>query len=216
MGLSGLLLVGFIVTHLLGNLLLYKSDGTSFNAYAEKLHSLGGLLIAAEIGLVALFATHAFTGIRLSLSAKSAKGVKPALSRSKGGESKWGLSANHMVWSGSFLLLFLVLHVFHFKFGPGIAEGYVTTLPGAASEEVRDLHRHVVEQFKNPMIMIAYMVSMLFLGLHLRHGIWSGLQSLGLTRENNSKTLYFIGGGLSLLFTLGFILIPVIIFLRGV
>jgi succinate dehydrogenase / fumarate reductase, cytochrome b subunit len=213
MGASGLALVGFVITHLLGNLLLYKTEGNTFNEYAHKLESLGGLLVVAEMGLLVFFLVHAFSGVRLALSARTAKPIKYAVTKSKGGESKMGLSSNNMVWSGTFLFLFVVLHVAHFKFGPNIAEGYVASL--SSGGEARDLHRHVVEQFQNPIVMIAYVVAMIFLGLHLRHGIWSALQSLGLTRENNSKAMYCIGGGLAILLSVGFLFIPLVIYFRG-
>ena len=60
MAVTGLALVGFVVVHLLGNLLLYKSDGAAFNDYAYRLHSLGPILIIAELGLLAFFLFHAF------------------------------------------------------------------------------------------------------------------------------------------------------------
>lgn len=210
MGATGLALLGFVITHLLGNLLLYKKDGAAFNEYAHKLASLGGLLYVAEIGLLVFFLYHAFTGIRLALMAKEAKPIKYAVSKSKGGESKWGLASNNMVISGSALLLFVALHVWHFKFGPSIEEGYVTALSDGT--EVRDLQRHVVEQFKNPLMVVLYVIAMGGLGLHLKHGIWSAFQSLGLTRENNSKTIYAAGGAISVVLAVGFLLIPIYLY----
>jgi len=212
MGLTGLALVGFIITHLLGNLLLFKPDPAVFNRYSFTLASFGVGLYVAEIGLVAFILFHAFTGIRLALLARSARPVKYEVFRSKGGESKWGVSSNNMAITGTAILLFIILHVIHFKYGPGIAEGYVTQIDGI---ETRDLHRHVIEQFKNPLIVAGYVLAMFFLGNHLRHGIWSAFQSLGLTRENNSKAIYLVGGLLAALFAAGFIVIPIYIYFFG-
>src|SRR5690606_1751288 len=125
MGLTGLLLVGFLVSHLSANVLLYQPGGELFNAYAHKLASLGPLLYVAEIGLAAFFLFHAFTGIRLALLGKKAKPTKYAVSQSKGGESKWGIASNNMMVTGSILLVFLVVHIVHMKFGRGVDEGYV-------------------------------------------------------------------------------------------
>lgn len=210
MALTGLLLVGFLVMHLSGNLLLYSSDPTFFNAYAEKLASFGYLLYAAEIGLVAFVLFHAVTGVRLALLRKSAKPSKYAVSQSKGGPSKWGFAANNMAITGTILLVFLILHVKHFKFGPGVAEGYVTELSGGA--QARDLYRYVNEEFKEPKEVVLYTAALIFLGFHLRHGVWSGLQSLGLTKETNSKALYVVGGLLGILLAVGFISIPAYIY----
>ncbi len=212
MGLTGLALVGFIITHLLGNLLLFKSDPAVFNQYAHTLAGFGIWLYVAEIGLATFFLFHAFTGIRLVLASRAARPVKYGMHKTKEGESKWGASSNNMAVTGSALLLFLVLHVIHFKFGPGLTEGYVAQVDGV---EARDLHRLVLEEFKNPLITGSYVAAMIFLGVHLRHGIWSALQSLGLTRQNNSKALYCVGGLLGILFAVGFIAIPVYLYFFG-
>lgn len=210
MGISGLLLVGFVITHLSGNFFLLQKEGSLFNAYAHKLESLGPLLYAAEVGLIVFFLTHAFTGIRLAIRARAAKPMKYVGAQTKGGKSKWGMASNNMAITGSLLFVFLILHVIHFKFGPGMAEGYVTKLSDGV--ETRDLHRHVVEQFKNPVMVALYVGVMLALAIHLRHGVWSALQSLGLTRENNSKALYLVGGALGVLIGVGFLFIPIFIY----
>jgi succinate dehydrogenase / fumarate reductase cytochrome b subunit len=211
MALTGLLLVGFLVTHLLGNLLLYSKDPVLFNGYAEKLAALGPLLYVAEAGLAAFFLYHAFTGIRLALLKRKASPDKYAVRQSKGGGSKWGISANNMMITGSVLLVFLVLHIIHMKYGPNIEEGYAASLT-AGGPAVRDLHRLAVEEFKKPVITVLYSVVMILLGFHLRHGIWSGFQSLGLTRETNSKTIYLVGGAIGILLAVGFLTIPAYIY----
>lgn len=210
MGLTGLLLLGFVIAHLSGNLFLLQKEGTLFNAYAHKLESFGPLLYLAEVGLVIFFLTHAVTGIRLAIRGYRTKPEKYLGAQSKGGASKWGLASNNMAITGSLIFVFLILHVLHFKFGPGMAEGYVTKLSDGA--EARDLHRHVVEQFKNPVIVALYVAVMTTLAIHLRHGVWSALQSLGLTRENNSRTLYIAGGSLGILLGIGFLVIPLYLY----
>jgi succinate dehydrogenase / fumarate reductase cytochrome b subunit len=212
MGLTGLALFGFTITHLTGNLLLYRRDGSYFNAYAAKLASFGVLLYVAEIGLALFFLFHAYTGIRLAFAAKTAKGSKYAMTKTKGGNSKWGIASNNMVITGTLLLAFLVWHVIHFKYGAGVAEGYAMQVDGV---EARDLHRLVYEEFKKPVIVAIYSAVMIGLAMHLRHGIWSALQSLGLTRENNSRTLYGALGAFGILLGIGFLTIPVYIYFFG-
>lgn len=210
MALTGLALIGFLVTHLAGNILLFLPEGTPFNTYAEKLASFGFLLYVAEAGLAAFFLFHAVTGIRLAWLKRQAKPTGYAVSRSKGGETKWGFAANNMVITGTILLIFLVLHVKQFKYGPGIAEGYTTELAGGV--QARDLYRLVVKEFKEPKEVILYTAAMIFLGFHLRHGVWSAFQSLGLTKENNSKAIYLIGGAIGLILAVGFLAIPTYIY----
>jgi succinate dehydrogenase / fumarate reductase cytochrome b subunit len=211
MGLTGIGLVGFVIMHLSGNLLLYQKEGTAFNAYSDKLMSFGWLLYAAEIGLAAFFLFHAITGIRLAFGKRQAKPVKYAVAKSKGGNSKWGFAANNMAITGTILLAFLIWHIKQFKYGPGVAEGFVARIPGHEGE-VRDLHRLVVQEFKEPGEVAFYTLVMLTLAVHLRHGVWSALQSLGLTRENNSRALYFGLGILGILLGLGFLTIPIYVY----
>lgn len=213
MAVSGLALVGFVITHLLGNVLLYLKDGEPFNNYAHKLESFGVLLYAAEIGLLFFFLFHAFSGLKLWWTSRAARPVKYEGQRTKGGPTRWTIGSTRMALSGAFLFAFLVFHVLHFKYGPGMAEGYVAQVPGpGGAVEARDLHRHVAEQFQRPEMVAIYVVAMLFLGMHLRHGIWSAFQSLGLTREHNSGKIYLVGGLLGALLCIGFLFIPIYIY----
>src|SRR5690606_11756396 len=102
-----LALVGFILSHLAANLLLYQKEGTLFNAYSKKLADFGWLLYVAEAGLAAFFIFHAVSGIRLAYAAKKAKPTKYAMARTKGGNSKCVFAANNMAITGTILFAFL-------------------------------------------------------------------------------------------------------------
>lgn len=206
MAITGLALIGFVVTHLLGNLFLYQSSGEGFNAYAAKLQSLGALLEIAEVGLVLFILAHIVIGVRLTLTARQARPVKYAVTRTKGGPSLQNLSNTTMVISGIVLFVFILVHLWHFKFGPGVEQGYVTEINGA---QTRDLYRLVLESFKNPLWVAGYIVPMIFLGFHLRHGFFSALQSLGWMRDSLVKKIYWLGTLLGVVLALGFLLIPV-------
>lgn len=209
MALTGLGLVGFVVVHLLGNLSLYKSDGTSFNAYANSLANLGKLLLVAEVGLIFMFLAHILTAFAVKKSHLSARPTGYKVWRSKGGDTPSGLASRNMIVTGVILLAFLIFHIFQFRFGPGIEQGYATQVHG---EEVRDLHRLVVETFKQPAFVGVYVFCMALLGFHLRHGFWSSLQSLGITRGNASKKILMASAGLGFILSVGFLLIPVWIY----
>jgi succinate dehydrogenase / fumarate reductase, cytochrome b subunit len=206
MGVTGLSLVGFMVTHLAANLALYWPDPSLFNLYPHKLAQFGALLTVAELGLAGLFAVHAAMAIWLYFDKRSAGGHYASERISKGGNSRFNLASLGMTVSGLFLLVFLVLHVLHFRFGPAIAEGYVTMIDG---QPARDLYRLVAEEFKNPVVAGLYVVSMLFLGLHLRHGFWSAFQSLGAMKPEWSNKIYAAAAGIAFLFTIGFLFIPI-------
>lgn len=205
MGVTGLSLVGFMVTHLAANLTLYWPDPAVFNSYPAKLHAYGALLTAAELGLGALFATHAAMAFWLWSDKQRAAGDYFAGRPSKGGNSRLNYSSRNMIWTGGLLLAFVIAHVLHFRFGPGIAEGYTTLIDG---EPARDLYRLVAEQFQDPVIAALYSIVMLFVGLHVRHGFWSAFQSLGAMKPEWSKGIYAIGAGVAFIFTIGFLFIP--------
>jgi succinate dehydrogenase / fumarate reductase, cytochrome b subunit len=209
-GLSGLGLGLFVIAHLLGNLTLFQKEGTAFNAYAEKLHALGPILIVMEIGIVAIVLLHLWSTIQVTLSKKSARPIGYAVTQSKGGPSKNTAGSRYMIVSGTILLIFLVLHVIQFKFGPGVEEGYVTQLQ---NEEVRDLHRLVVEVFSDARYVALYTAVMIFLGFHLRHGYWSMFQSLGMMNPRWSGPIYFGAKVLAILLSLGFIAIPIYLYM---
>ncbi len=212
MAVTGLSLILFVITHLSGNISLYFPDGTPFNKYADFLASLGWLLYAAEIGLVATFVLHIATAIQLKINNSKARPVGYKVYQTKGGPSKANLSSLFMIVSGIALLAFLVLHIWQFKYGPSIEQGYVVDIGG---KQVRDLHRLVVETFQNPLYVAIYVVSMVLLGFHLRHGFWSAFQSLGMRNPALHSALYKLALVLAVLISLGFLGIPVWIYLNS-
>lgn len=208
-GVTGLALMGFIVTHLLGNLNLFVG-GEAFNGYTEALHQMGPLLIVAEIGLAALFLLHAVSAIQVWRDKKSARSIQNSVVASKGAPSKQTAFSKTMIITGSVLLGFLILHVAQFRFGIFGGLDYTTTIDG---KEVRDLYRLVVETFQNPAWVAGYMAVMLLLGAHLRHGFWSAFQSVGLLDPTLRPLAYSAGAGFALVIALGFFVMPIYLFL---
>jgi len=210
--LTGLLLVGFLIAHLAGNLLLLIPSSEAFNTYAHKLESLGSLKLVAEFGLVALFGGHIANSIALKIGHRRARGPQGYKGwRSKGAPSQSGLASLSMPITGMILLAFVVLHVRHFTFGPGVIEGYATELHG---QTVRDLHRLVMETFRQPAVVGFYLFIITLLALHLRHGVWSAIHSLGLTRPRTLPTVILVGGAFGVLLALGFFVLPIAIYVR--
>ncbi len=209
MSLTGFGLVGFLITHLIGNANLYRSGSDPFNTYAAKLHSLGPILEVAEIGLLGMFVLHIVTALQLKFRSRNARQDRYAVNASKKGPSKSGFISQNMALSGLLILAFVVLHVKQLHFGPGMDAGYVTNVTG---ESTRDIHRLVVETFSDPLNVALYVAAMIVLGLHLRHGFWSAFQSLGLTCERSSKALYIASGLLAALIAGGFLFMPIWIY----
>lgn len=210
-GLTGLLLCGFVASHLVGNLLLLVG-ADAFNEYAHFLETLGHgyAIYGAEAGLIAFFVFHIVSGVMVALDRRRARPSGYKKRGNAGGASRKTLASRSMIITGVVLLVFLVLHVWMFKYGPGIEAGYTTTLDG---ETHRDLYRLVVEWFKIGPVTAVYVAVMLLLGNHLRHGFWSAWQSLGVNSPKYMPLIHRLGIAFALLIALGFLLIPVLIYL---
>jgi len=202
MALTGLLLGGFLVAHLGGNLLIFLG-ADAFNEYSHSLLS-NPLIYVAEAGLLLLFVAHFVSGILLYKKNQLARPQAYDLKEPAGHTSNKTLASSTMIFSGLFLLLFVPLHLKTFKFG-----AYYETV---AAEPIRDLHRLTIEVFQNPLYVLFYIVSMVIVGFHLYHGVGSGFQSLGLDYR---KGLLSFGRGFAIVIAGGFLMIPILIYLFG-
>jgi succinate dehydrogenase / fumarate reductase cytochrome b subunit len=202
LGLTGLALVGFLIFHLAGNLLLFWGP-EKYNEHAHALIS-NPLVIPAELGLLALFLLHA---VKAGLNFVSNRAARPrgyALKKWAGGSSRKTLSSTTMIVSGVVVAVFVVLHLITFKYGPY----YASPEPG-----VRDLYRLLVEVFQSPGYVVVYVICMLIVGMHLRHGIGSAIQSLGLMPAGLTRAVLTAGAVTAVLIAAGFMLIPIWVYL---
>ncbi len=212
MALTGLALIGFVVGHLAGNLTLIFGGADTFNQYAHKLESLGPLLYAVEIGLIVLFLLHIVSGSSVTLENRAARAGKYQKVGDAGGPSLKTFSSQTMIITGLVLAGFTIIHVWMFKYGPGVEEGYVSEVHGV---KMRNLHLLVVESFKNPWITFGYVAVMILLGFHLRHAFWSAFQSLGLYHPRWTPVIYGLGGVLAVVLAFGFLFLPIWIYFTG-
>jgi succinate dehydrogenase / fumarate reductase, cytochrome b subunit len=164
MAVTGFILFGFVIGHMLGNLQIYLGP-EKLDAYAEFLQKTKGLLWGVRLVLLAsvvLHVTAAFQLAGLQSKARPQKYVKKASAGSS-------YASRTMYWSGPILLAFLIYHLMHFTTGqahPDFQAGMV--------------YRNVVTGFQSIPASLFYIVAMLMLGTHLYHGIWSMFQSLGI------------------------------------
>jgi len=205
MAVSGIFLMLFLIVHLGGNLTMFVS-AEMFNSYAHHLESLGPLLYVAEAGLLAIFLFHVITAFQVHAEKKRARPDDYAVAKSKGGASKLTVASKSMIYTGIILLLFIPAHIWMFKFNGGNEFTYTADAHGT---EVKDLYTVVVEAFANPVVAFGYAGVMLLLGMHLRHGFWSALQSLGAMCPRASKAIYCAGFVFALLLAGGFLVLPV-------
>ncbi len=206
MGASGLALVLFILVHLLGNLTFYSHNGDATNAYSAKLHSLGLLLVVAEWGLFAVIILHIYMAFQVTYRSKVARPIGYDSLKSKGGPTKSNVTTRNMIYTGIVLLVFLIIHLKQFRFGPDLEDGYTATVNGVM---VDDVYRVGVETFQNVGWVAFYVFSMFFLGFHFRHGFWSMFQSLGALNPRWSKPIHAMGLIIAILMAVGFLGIPI-------
>jgi succinate dehydrogenase / fumarate reductase cytochrome b subunit len=194
-GLAGLLLCGFLVTHLAGNLFLLVGEG-AFNHYAETL-AKNPLLPVAEIGLFVLFALHILVSLRLRYENKRARPVGYDSAQSKGGRTP---GSRTMTWTAILVLAFLLVHIKTFRFGDDSDGG---------------LYKLVMTWFTNPLYVGFYVLSIVGLGLHLSHGIQSAFQTLGLNHPRYTPIIRKLGILFAVVVCGGFAALPIWAFMQG-
>ena len=190
MAASGLLLCVFLLAHLMGNAVSFFGRD-AFNAYAEKLHSLGALVYVLETGLLLLFLIHIITGVILYLENLKARPSRYAVNTSEGGRT---LGSRFMPYTGAIMTIFIIVHLMNFHFTD-------------KSIPVADLVRNVLSR---PGPALFYIVSLLAVALHLSHGAWSLFQSMGFNHEKYNSGLYRGALVFSILVGGVFILIPLL------
>ena len=204
MGLTGLALFIYMLLHLAGNALILAGPDI-FNAYSHTLIS-NPLIIPIEIGLLAVFVIHIFKAIRMWMANNQARPVGYLKKEFAGHTSRKTLSSTTMIWSGLFIMVFVIIHVKQFKFG----SWYQTV----SDTPIRDLYRTETEVFSNPFWVVVYVIATLLVGLHLRHGFASAFQSLGLDHPVYTRRLTVLGLGFALLIGVGLALIPIWVYFR--
>lgn len=191
MGLTGLLLVGFLVEHLHGNLkLLEDPSGQAFDDYVAYLQGFGPLLTVAEVGLALLFLAHIYVALRLTHENFLARDRRYVVRKSR--VATFGSVS--MFYTGALLLGYLIKHLLDFRFD---------------AEFFDEPHARVREVLSRPGSGMVYLVAALVLGVHLSHGFRSALQSLGANHPSWNRSLEILGKVIALVFAVGFAAFPV-------
>lgn len=183
MAVTGLFLISFLIVHLSGNFLLLKNDnGAAFLQYSEFMKT-NPVILVMEVVLFLGFIFHAFSGFRLALENKKARPVGYAVNRASENSSFFSRA---MVWTGSIVFIFLVIHLKSFFIDHKVA-GWL----GTTHEET--LFQAAVSAFQNPLYTGFYVVAMVILGFHLNHGFQSAFQTLGLNHKKYTPLIEKLG-----------------------
>ena len=193
MAVTGVVLFGFLIAHMLGNLQVFLGRDV-MNHYAETLHANAGLLWGVRFVLGISVLLHAWAAVQLT-------GVKSAarpVAYVKPGNVQATLASRTMMLSGPVIALFVIGHLLH-----------LTT--GTIHPQFVPLHAYenVVNGFSNPVASILYIATMILVGSHLSHGIWSMFQSMGLSHPRYTPKIKTFSNIFSWLLIAGFIAVPI-------
>jgi succinate dehydrogenase / fumarate reductase, cytochrome b subunit len=190
---TGLFLCLFLIVHLSGNLLLFANDGgAAFNAYSEFMSS-NVIIRILEVVLLSAFVLHIFFGVRVWLADRRARPESYRVNRpgeNSGWASRWAF------WTGSFVFIFLVVHMRSFW------------VPARFGSDGRSMYQLVTTAFRSPGYDAIYLVALVLLGYHLRHGFQSAFQTFGL-RPGWRRPIEMAAMIFWLLFPIGFASMPI-------
>jgi len=202
MAVSGAVFIGFVLTHMYGNLKAF-SGHDAYNDYAEHLREIGepllphgGLLWILRTGLIVALVVHVYAAAALWRRAGKARTVKYVVKKNvhSSFSSRW------MRWGGLTLLLFLVWHLLNFTIGK-------VNVQGGATDDPYNL---LVDTFDVWWLTLIYLIAMAALAMHLHHGVWSAAQTLGLTNNDKARrNAKMIGWVLAVVVAGGFSLVPI-------
>ncbi|MER7050534.1 succinate dehydrogenase cytochrome b subunit [Streptomyces jumonjinensis] len=199
MAVSGLLMLGYLVAHVMGNLKVFFGP-REFNEYGHWLRTMGAPVLHEEwalwivrLVLLATVAAHAVSAYQLSRRDIKARPVAYAHKRRRA-----SYATRTMRWGGVIIALFIVWHILD-----------LTTLTVNENAQPGHPYENVVATFSTWYGNVVYITAMLAVGLHVRHGFWSAAQTLGAGSASRDRALKAVASGLALVLTAGFIAVPV-------
>ena len=198
MGLTGLIWIGFVILHSLGNLLVFRGSA-AINSYSHFLKSTGELLWALRAVLFVAVILHVGAAIQLTRQNRAARPI----GYTKREAQVATISSRTMRWGGALILVFLVVHILHFTTGN-------IRPAGVFSRE--DVYANVVTSFSIWWVALFYVVAMIALGLHLFHGAWSSVRSIGVSPASPQPLLRRISLVIAVFVWAAFTAVPVAVF----
>jgi succinate dehydrogenase / fumarate reductase cytochrome b subunit len=206
MAASGIVFIAFVLVHMYGNLKAFSGQD-AYNEYAEHLRSIGepelpheGMLWAIRVVLIGSLVVHVTCAVVLWRRAAKARTTRYVVKRNRAST----FSSRMMRWGGLAILLFLVWHLLNFTIGK-------VNVSGGPTDDPYDL---LVDTFQVWWLTVIYLFAMVALGLHLRHGVWSAAQTLGLTNNARARrNANGLGVLLGVVIAGGFSLVPISILL---
>ena len=198
MAVTGVILVGWIVGHVLGNVLIFRGP-ESVNQYAALLKSNMALLWAMRVFMLVTVVLHVVAAVQLVNQQRASR--PQAYTRHRYQQAT--IASRTIRWGGLVLALFLVYHILH-----------MTTGALHPSFDHADVYSNMVLGLRVPWVAAIYLAAVTALGLHLYHGMWSVFQSLGFSSPSISPVRRRLATGIALFVFIGFAAIPLAILFR--
>lgn len=208
MAVTGVVLFGYTIGHVAGNMLIFAGPAR-INAYSKFLHDSTLMLWGIRVLLLVSVLVHIWASIRLTKLKSDARPVPYAAKESPGST----YAARTMMWSGPIIAFFVIYHILHLTTGT-VHHDFNRGLPVGAGG--MDVHYNLVTAFQRWPVSLAYVIAMLALGLHLSHGVWSMLQTVGINRPHWEPGLRKLSVLFGVLISAGFIAVPFSIFVGWV
>lgn len=212
MAVTGVGLIGFVIVHMIGNLHLYEGP-TQINEYAEALRDLGGHLVprtlilwTLRLGLIAMFALHlhsAYSLRRMARASNPESGFVSGNKKYRGGQSYAAASyaSRTMRWTGPIIGLYVLFHLADLTWGWWLGDDYVRG----------DVYHNVVESLSSLPVAAVYVVANIALAVHIFHGAWSLLQSLGVNNPRYNHLRRGLAGAVAGVILVGNLSFPVMV-----
>ena len=195
MAVTGLIGVGFVIGHMIGNLQVFEGPA-KINSYAHFLHgTMGNALWVVRLVLIGAVVVHVTAAVQLTRQKQKAR--PPQYAYKKWEPQISTFASRSIRWGGAYLLFWLVFHILHFT-ARAIFPGYSET----------DVYGNIVKGFSHWYVVLGYVVAMGFLALHLYHGAWSSIRTLGLSRPRPRPTSRSVATAVAVLVSLGFVVVP--------
>ena len=202
MGVTGLIGVGFVILHMAGNLQVFIGQD-KLNSYGAMLHGpLAEITWLLRIVLIVAVILHVLMAYQLTQLSAAARPIGYQKQTSQVST----LASRTMKYGGVLLLVFIVFHILHFTtetIDPGGWRGMTD------SQGHRDVYGNIIASFRIWWVALFYIVSMLALGLHLYHGAWSSVRTLGYAKSSPNPLHRRIALAIAAIVWLGFTLVPV-------
>lgn len=192
MAVTGLCFCAFLGVHLAGNLTLFGGR-SMFNGYAEHLHALGILLVAAEWGLLLMALIHVLTGLTLFYQNFRSRPQRYKVNKRAGGRT---LGSGTMPYTGLLLFSFVIFHLINFHF---------------ADKSQTTIFDIVTQAFSDPLYVALYVLAMIIAAVHVSHGFWSAFQTIGANHPKYMPLLKAVSLVFALMVGIGFGVLPIYI-----